>query len=101
MRLVVSILLSGVIVKNQRIIKTETMSKKPIDYVTVERLDYLLKMVGISLEAHILDRIIDFVEIIEDNGENFNRDDVEAILSGFGNPINVESGLESIKRVRS
>ena len=65
-------------------------SNKPIDYVTVKRLDYVLKtMFGIKLKSHIIDRIIDSVEIIEDNGENLPLDDVEGILIAAK-----ESGLD-------
>jgi hypothetical protein len=42
--------------------------KKPIDKVTVQRLDLALRMVHIEIHTEILDRIIDVVELIEDKG---------------------------------
>ena len=41
---------------------------KPIDNVTVELLDVALRAVGIRIDKPILDKIIDIVELIEDNG---------------------------------
>ena len=41
---------------------------KPIDNVTVDILDVAFRAVGIRLEKSIVDKIIDIIELIEDNG---------------------------------
>lgn len=49
---------------------------KPIDNVTVSRLDVGLRAIGIQIDRHLLDKIIDIVELIEDKGENTSLDDI-------------------------
>ena len=50
--------------------------KKRIDKVTTSRLDIALRMVGINMSIEIIDKIIDLVELIEDNGGNTSIKDV-------------------------
>ena len=50
--------------------------KKPIDKVTVERLDMALRMCNIGIHKETIDKIIDLVELIVDKGGNTSLRDV-------------------------
>ena len=52
------------------------MSKKPIDKVTTSRLDMALRMVGISMNLDVVDKIIDLVELIEVKGGKTSMKDI-------------------------
>jgi len=43
---------------------------KPIDYVTIQRLDVSLRLIGVKIESPVLDKIIDLVELLEDKKGN-------------------------------
>lgn len=55
--------------------------KKSIDRVTTERLDMVLRMVGIDLTLEIVDQIIDCVELIETKGGKVTLKDVSKLES--------------------
>jgi hypothetical protein len=50
--------------------------EKPIDNVTVDRLDMCLRMCGIQIQTGILDKLIDIVELIEDKGGEVSLNDI-------------------------
>lgn len=50
--------------------------EKPIDKVTIERLDMVLRMCNIQLHHTLIDKIIDSVELIEEKGESVTLMDV-------------------------
>lgn len=50
--------------------------EKPIDKVTIERLDFVLRMCNIQLHSALIDKIIDCVELIEEKGEETSLMDV-------------------------
>lgn len=52
---------------------------KPIDKVTTNLLDAALRAVGIQISEHLLDRIIDVVELIEDKGEQVSLKDLSEL----------------------
>lgn len=63
---------------------------KPIDEVTIARLDMVLRMCNIEIDRTLLDKIIDAVELIEDKGENTSIKDVIQMKSEwikFQNPF--------------
>jgi len=55
--------------------------KKRIDKVTTDRLNMVLKMVGIQLNRELIDKIIDCVELIEDKGGKTSLKDVSKLQS--------------------
>jgi len=50
--------------------------KKPIDNVTVNRLQAVLSGIGLNFTDKELDVVIDAVELIEDNAGNVTLDDI-------------------------
>jgi hypothetical protein len=52
------------------------VNKKPIDEVTIDRLDFVLRFLNIILQKDKLDIIIDAVELIEDKGGEVTIDDL-------------------------
>jgi len=59
--------------------KMENIMHKPIDDVTVQRLDVALRLCDIEIRPEILDLIIDLVEAIEDKGGDLNLMDIAKI----------------------
>lgn len=57
----------------------------PIDNVTTDRLDMALRMCGIELPIQMLDKIIDLVELIEENGGQVTLDDVKELKEDWRN----------------
>ena len=53
--------------------KTE---EKPIEKVTTDNLDAVLRMCKIEIDTSILDKIIDVVELIEDKGNDITLSDI-------------------------
>jgi hypothetical protein len=53
-----------------------SLAKKDIDKVTTSRLDMALRMVGVSLNMTLIDKIIDLVEVIEDKGDDVSLRDI-------------------------
>tara|TARA_R110000851_G_scaffold208235_3_gene360624 strand:+ start:528 stop:1067 length:540 start_codon:yes stop_codon:yes gene_type:complete len=53
-----------------------SLEKKDIDKVTTSRLDMALRMVGVSLNMSLIDKIIDLVEVIEDKGDDVSLKDI-------------------------
>lgn len=51
-------------------------TKRLIDNVTTENLDIALRMCKIQLDKHLIDKIIDLVELIEDKGDETSIQDV-------------------------
>lgn len=47
-----------------------------IDRVTTTNLDIALRMVGISFDLNTIDKIIDLVELIENNGDSTSISDI-------------------------
>lgn len=56
-------------------------NEKPIDKVTTDYLDIALRMVGISLDLKLIDKIIDLVELIEEKGGDVSIRDVNELKS--------------------
>ena len=52
------------------------INKKPIDNVTTKNLDLALRMVGISINVAVIDKIIDLVELIEEKGDHTSIYDI-------------------------
>lgn len=50
--------------------------QKPIDKVTTDSLDVALRCVDIRVNIHILDKIIDVIELLEEKGNNTTIDDL-------------------------
>lgn len=74
---------------NENFDKQEFSNKKlntevPIDNVTTERLNIALKILGISLDYCLIDKIIDLVELIENKGGNTNIDDIINLQEEWG-----------------
>jgi len=51
-------------------------NKKPIDKVTIDRLDLVLRFLNVSVPKDKLDIIIDAVELIEDKGGGVTLNDL-------------------------
>ena len=60
-------------------------TKRLIDKVTVERLDMVLRMCSIQLAPILIDKIIDAVELIEDNGGGTSLKDVAKLKEDWKN----------------
>lgn len=58
---------------------------KPIDNVTVERLDMALRMCNVEINKAILDKLIDLVELIEDKGGDTSIEDICVLKSEWLN----------------
>jgi hypothetical protein len=50
--------------------------RKQIDNVTVQNLDVALRMCNIKLDLKLIDKIIDLVELIEENGDDTSIKDI-------------------------
>ena len=57
------------------------INEKPIDKVTTDYLDIALRMVGISLDLKLIDKIIDLVELIEEKGGDVSISDITELKS--------------------
>lgn len=55
--------------------------KKPIDRVTIDRLEMCLNMCDIDIPIQTIDKIIDLVELIEDKGGNTSLRDISKLKS--------------------
>ena len=53
--------------------------KRPIDKVTTRNLGIALRMVGIQLDVHIIDKVIDLVELIENKGDDVTIKDIVSL----------------------
>jgi hypothetical protein len=58
-------------------------NKRPIDNVTTTNLDIALRMCHIEISIPILDKIIDLIELIEDNGDDVTIGDVCALQASW------------------
>jgi hypothetical protein len=66
----------------------ENKSTKPIDNVTVERLDMALRMCHIELHKTIIDKIIDLVELIEEKGGETSIEDICKLINEWSFTLN-------------
>lgn len=64
--------------------KTKNKQQKPIDKVTVTNLDIALRMCKIQLELDLITKIIDLVELIEDNGDDTTIKDICQLQAEWG-----------------
>ena len=55
------------------------IEKKPIDCVTIDRLELLLPAFGIRLSRRDIDILIDIIELIEDNDGGVTLADLEQL----------------------
>lgn len=62
--------------ETERIPVNRDYVEKPIDKVTIENLELVLRMCNIQIHKDIVDKIIDCVELIEDKGEEVTLMDV-------------------------
>ena len=49
---------------------------KPIDKVTIDNLDAALRIYGIVIARHIIDDIIDIVQLLEEKGNDVTLNDI-------------------------
>lgn len=70
--------------KEKEMAKTKKRDRL-IDRVTTERLDMVLQMTAISIPYHIVDKIIDLVELLEDKGGKVNVNDICELQSEWKN----------------
>lgn len=73
---------------NQDVLDHLMSEEKPIDKVTIDVLDSVLRMCNIQLSRNLIDKIIDAVELIEDKKGNVNIGDVLEMKKGWGNKTN-------------
>lgn len=66
--------------------KVKMKGKKRIDKVTVERLDDVLKLIGININEKVVDNIICAVELIEDKGGKVTLNDIENLKRTIKRP---------------
>ena len=57
---------------------------KPIDKVTVTNLDLALRTANINVSKHILDKVIDLVELLEEKGDDTSIRDICKLQSEWG-----------------
>ncbi|PHR23573.1 MAG: hypothetical protein COA36_16715 [Desulfotalea sp.] len=57
---------------------------KPIDKVTVTNLDLALRTANINVSKHILDKIIDLVELLEEKGDDTTIRDICKLQNEWG-----------------
>lgn len=55
---------------------TKSEENKPIDKVTVDHLDVVLRLCSIQIDKAILDRVIDVVELLEEKGGETSLEDI-------------------------
>ncbi len=53
-----------------------TVEEKPIDKVTTDMLDTVLRICNIQIDKNILDRVLDVVELLEDKGKLVSLSDI-------------------------
>ena len=64
--------------------------EKPTDKVTTDYLDIALRMVGISLDFTLIDKIIDLVELIEEKGGEASISDITKLKSHWLSTTTIE-----------
>ena len=67
-----------------------TTYKNPIEKVTTDYLDIALRMVGISLDVTLIDKIIDLVELIEEKGGEASISDITKLKSHWLSTTTIE-----------
>jgi len=65
--------------------KKKKRHSRLIDKVTVTNLDIALRMCNIRLDKTLIDKIIDLVELIEDNGDDTSIRDICQLQGDWSN----------------
>jgi len=77
--------------------------EKPIDQVTVDNLNVVLRFCDINLSIDVIDTIIDAVELLEDSKGDINFDDIAELRHTHLGPGTLPKypNLDNINKINS